>query len=152
MSRVRFFSWGAGTFRESTEFGEDAHQQLLATLHAELAIDAPQVGVHGVRRKPESRGGVLLGIAVEHGAHDAAFARREAETAGERAPFPWNEHSLAGPAHDGLSHGVPIWCALEPRASNDLAAFLLYDEEAMAPRVGSSSLPRGGTQRLEPHG
>src|SRR6266516_6592780 len=29
-----------------------------------------------------------------------------------------------------------VRCALEPRAPDDLAAFLLYDEEAMAPRVG----------------
>src|SRR5690349_1550756 len=81
--RVLLFSCGAGTFRESTEFGEDPHEQLLTTLHVQLSIDAPQVGVHGMGRQPQARGGVLLGIAVEHRADDAALARREAETAGE---------------------------------------------------------------------
>src|SRR5213078_7884 len=107
---VRPFAAVAGALRERTEFGEDAHEQLLAALHVQLAIDAPQIGVHGVGRQAQPLRGVLLGIAVEHRAHDAAFARREAETAGERAPFTRNEHRLAGPAHDGLSHGVPIWC------------------------------------------
>src|SRR5437588_2933377 len=97
---------------KGTKLGEDAHQQLLATLHAELAIDAPQIGVHGLRRQPEPRGGVLLGIAVEHGAHDAAFARRETETAGEGAPLARDEYCLAGSSHKRLSHGVPICCAL----------------------------------------
>src|SRR5437762_4782619 len=97
---------------EGTKFGEDAHQQLLATLHAELAIEAPHIGVHGTRRQPEPRGGVLLGIAVEHGAYDAAFARRETETAGEGAPLAGDEHCLAGSSHKRFSHGVPICCAL----------------------------------------
>src|SRR6267378_2871945 len=67
--------------RKGTKLGEDAHQQLLATLHAELAIDAPQICVHGMRRQPEPGGGVFFRIGVEHGPHDAAFARREAKTA-----------------------------------------------------------------------
>src|SRR6266542_2132427 len=41
---------------ERAEFGEHAHQQLFATLHVELAVDAPQVGVHRVRRRPETLG------------------------------------------------------------------------------------------------
>src|SRR3989454_12820846 len=112
VSGVLPFASGRAAFGERTKFGEDAHQQLLAALHMELAIDAPQIGVHGMGRQPEPFGGVLLGIAVEHRAHDAAFARREAETARERAPLAGNEHRLAGSAHNTLSHGVPIWRAL----------------------------------------
>src|SRR5438552_2228580 len=96
----------AGTFREGTEFGEDAHQQLFTTLHVQFAVDAPQVGVYGVRRQTEPFGGVLLRIAVEHGAHDAAFARRQAETRRERAPLPWNEDRLARAGHYGFPHGA----------------------------------------------
>src|SRR5258705_5129158 len=99
-------------FRKGTKFGEDAHEQLFAALHIQLAIDAPHVGVDGVWREPEPRGGVLLGIAVEHGAHDAAFARREAEAVGERAPLARNEHGLAGSRCKSPSHDVPICCAL----------------------------------------
>src|SRR6266850_211258 len=102
----------AAAFREGTKFGEDAHEQLFAALHIQLAIDAPHVGVHGVRREAEPRGRVLLGIAVEHGAHDPAFARREAEAVGERAPLARNEHALAGSCCHSLSHDVPICCAL----------------------------------------
>src|SRR5258706_1707187 len=51
-----------------------------------------------------------------------------------------------------LDHPRGVRCALEPRAPDDFAAFLLYNEEAMAPRVGAIALPRGGAQRLEPHG
>src|SRR6267378_2890378 len=93
-------------FRQRAEFSEHADQQFLAALHVQLAIDAPQVGVHGVRRQAESLGGALLRLAVEDGAHDAAFPRRETQTGGERAPFAWNEDGLAG------SHGVPICPAL----------------------------------------
>src|SRR2546427_2181970 len=108
----RLFSSGGRALRERAEFGEDAHQQLLAALHLELAIDAPQIRVHGVGRQPQAGGGVFLGIAVEDGAHDAALARREAETGGERTPLAGNEHRLAGSSRHGLSHGVPICCAL----------------------------------------
>src|SRR3989454_4956726 len=112
VSSVLSFAPGRAAFGERTKFGEDAHQQLLAALHLELAIDAPQIGVHGVGRQAEPLRGVLLGIAVEHGAHDAAFARREAETVGERTPLAGNEHRLAGSSRNGLSHGVPICGAL----------------------------------------
>src|SRR2546425_9860355 len=112
VSSVLSFAPGRAAFGERTKFGEDAHQQLLAALHVELAIDAPQIGVHGVGRQPQPFGGVLLGIAVEPGGHDAAFPRREAETRGERAPLARDEHRLAGPAHDSLSHVVPICCGL----------------------------------------
>src|SRR6266566_7063440 len=91
---------------ERAEFGEHADQQFFAALHVQLAIDAPQVRVHRVRRQPETLGRAPLRIAIEHGAHDAAFARRETQTVGEGAPFAGNEEGLAG------SHGVPICPAL----------------------------------------
>src|SRR6266511_475362 len=112
VSRLRPLPSVRDAFGERTELGKDADQQLLSALHLELAIDAPQVGMDGVGRETEPRGGVFLGIAVEHGADDPAFTRREAETGGEGAPLARNEHSLAGTADGSLSHDVPICCAL----------------------------------------
>src|SRR5574341_448211 len=102
---------GVRAFGERAEFGEDTDQQLFSTLHLQLAVDAPEIGMHRMRGESQSFGGDLFGIAVEDGADDAAFARRQAETRGERAPFPRHEHRLPGSAHHRLSHGVPIWRA-----------------------------------------
>src|SRR5467141_2691032 len=46
---VRPFAPVSAALGEGAKFREDAHQQLLTALHVELAIDAPQIGVHGMR-------------------------------------------------------------------------------------------------------
>lgn len=80
MSAVLSLAACVAPFGQRAEFRKDAHQQLFATLHLQFSIDAPQVRVHGVGGQAEALCRSLLGIAVEDGADDAAFARRETET------------------------------------------------------------------------
>src|SRR5205823_8918595 len=72
---------------QRAKFREHPHQQFLATLDVQLAIDAPQIGVHGMRRQAEPLRGVFLRRAVEDRAHDTALPRREAEATRERTPL-----------------------------------------------------------------
>src|SRR5437762_10066707 len=68
----------------------------------------------------------------------ACKMNQRARRLGRVSPAFARRHDAVG----DLNHPRIVRCALEPRPPDDLAAFLLYDEEAMAPRVGSSSLPR----------
>src|SRR5204862_6820701 len=78
-------------------------EQLFATMHVELSVNAPEIRMHRVRRQPEPSLGVFFRIRIEHRANDAALAGGQTETARERAPFTRNEHGLTGSHEDPIS-------------------------------------------------
>ena len=51
--------------REGSELGEDSHQEFLATLDVQLAVDTPHIRMNGVRREPELLGDALLRRTIE---------------------------------------------------------------------------------------
>src|SRR5438105_10949745 len=108
---------------ERAKFREHAHQQFLATLDVQLAIDTPQIGVHGVRRQAEPLRGVFLRRAVEHRAHDAALPRREPEAARERAPLRGHEDTLSGDSSQLSDHATNMRFRTKP-ASNRFANYV----------------------------